>query len=315
MKKIYFSFIAIVALSATNIKAQRCLDLKTAATLDLIHVPSSAEASFRDCHTKANENGSLRIDDYGDNYKAIDTFIAQKSREFAIEKMKDYQVHQISASQMDDAKQLAATVNSMTDEQKKAFAMQMAQQQMSNRSNNSVQDDAATARLVMETQDLSANKLYKLNREFNDKFLSIKQSEENELSKVTAPQNNCPMVGPKGYEEHECNCSNKLFQPYLKQKIGIAEKYNQQKLDLYNEYVPQIKAICTQIDANITKLKMGDAVKTKNFKDVLTSAQSQAFALASEFAGVEQSIRKSGADVYVSFDNSNHNLYITDCGK
>lgn len=307
--------LAFAILLAGPAGAQRCIDVKTGASLDLVRLPASAAKAYQDCHTTTDDHGAAAIGDYGDNSRNIDTFVAQKTRDFNVALMAGYQGPQLSAATQDQAKQLAATVNGMTDDQKKAFAMQMAQQQMANRgANPSIQDDPATSRMVMETSTLSRSQLYSMATEFKNKLQAIRQAADDELAKLTPPKKTCPAVNTVD-DEPACTCINELYRPYLAQRVAVEEKYNRQKTDLYNQYLPKVRAICTQIDGNIAKLQMGDAVKTKQLKDLLFSAQSQSFALASEFAETENDIRRTDADIYRDLANSNRNVYIINCVK
>lgn len=312
MKKIVSTLFSAV-ISLANIHAQRCFDMHTAVVTEFNAIPNTAMESFKSCATKAGDrSGTKDIVDYGVNYKKIDDYIKQKEAEFTNATYKSLAAPQApSSSQIEDAKQLAETLNSMTDEQKKAFAMKMAQQQMQHRDNEpSIQDDGATTALIGKTLQLSldANALMKA---FTDRLNAISDSADRALQDLKKTDCSCSPLDNTG--SISCACANRQRQPYLKQRVDCMDKYNQQKINVYKEYLPKVKAICTQIDSNIAGLKMGDAVKTPGLKKQLFSAQGGAFAAASQLALSEENIRKTGADVYVEYYNSLNGVYEGNC--
>ncbi|MBN8858939.1 MAG: hypothetical protein J0H29_11160 [Sphingobacteriales bacterium] len=312
MKKILSTLFSAV-ISLANIHAQRCFDMHTAVVTEFNAVPSSAMESFKACTTKPGErSGAKDIVDYGVNYKKIDDYIKQKEAEFTNVTYKSLAAPEApSSSQVEGAKQLAETLNSMTDDQKKAFAVKMAQQQMQRRSNEpAIQDDGATTALVGKTMQLSLD-VNALMKAFTDRLHAISDSADRALQDLKKPDCNCSPADNTG--NVSCACVNQQRQPYLKQRVDCIDKYNKQKINVYNEYLPKVKAICAQIDAGINSLKMGDAVKTPNLKKQLFSAQGGAFAAASQLALSEENIRKTGADVYTEYYNSLHGVYDGNC--
>jgi hypothetical protein len=308
MKKILSTLLSTV-ISLANIHAQRCFDMHTAVVTEFNSIPGSSMESFKDCTTKTGDrSGTKDIVDYGVNYKKIDDYIKQKEAEFTNATYKSLAAPQApSSSQIEDAKQLAETLNSMTDEQKKAFAMKMAQQ----RSNEpAIQDDGATTALILKTVQLSLD-VNALMKTFADRLNVISDSADRALQDLKKPGCNCSPSDNTG--SISCACANRQRQPYLKQKVDWIDRYNKQKINAYNEYLPKVKAICAQIDANISSLKMGDAVKTPNLKKQLLSAQGGAFAAASQLALSEENIRKAGADSYVEYYNSLNGVYEGNC--
>jgi hypothetical protein len=317
MKKLFLFL--MLGLNGTILTAQHCLDIRTAAVADLVRVPDSAASAFRDCHTQQNNDGVAAIVNYGDHYADLDSFMTQKARTFSLETYANLQSPQMpSAAEVEDAKQLAATVNSMTEDQQKAFAMQMAQQQMNNSKHPAAaQEDPATIKLIMETASLSGQQLYGVAGEYRTKASALQaaaQQEEESLKEEEVDWRKCPELDRDG--SRSCACMNGCYLQFWKKKVAIQDKYNRQMISLSAQYAPKIKALCAQIDDNIKKLRYGDAIKTPGLKQKLLSTQAQAFSLACEvLASPDQYIRKSSSDIYVNQYNCQRNVYVLNCTR
>jgi hypothetical protein len=312
MKKIILFLFAWQATCQVN--AQRCFTISTAAAPDLIQKPVSAAASFKDCHTREIEHGVLEIVDFGKNVTDLDTLMARQAMAFSVASVSGNRTQVPSATDVNAAKNLAETLNGMTDDQKKEFAMQMAKQQMqSARQAPAIQDDAATIQLIMQTRDIAAQQLKAVNDEFRGKLQEIRAAQDRELKELEEPDpQKCPAATKDGMPS--CKCENKMYLSYWKQEVEIQEKYNRKKLDLLNSYTPKIRLLCNQVDNNIKKLKYGDAVKSPQMKHQLFSCQSSAFANAADLTvSCAEDIRKTGAQLYLNQVNSERNAYYISC--
>ncbi|HEY4155710.1 MAG TPA: hypothetical protein VGM24_09780 [Puia sp.] len=314
MKKlILFLFSALVWYSP---KAQRCLDIRTGAAPALIRLSPDAASAFTDCVTGRNDHGALQIANYGKNVSDLDTLLSRNTLAFTMASVGNLNAGLPPASDVDAAKQLAQKMNSMTDEQKKAFAMQIAQQQIQNAGHSAVvQDDPATIKLVYQTQDIASRQLRALDDEFSAKLKAVQASAEKEEQAMKEPDlHKCPSVVKEGLPS--CACVNALYVPYWKQKVQIQDKYNKQRTEILNSYLPRIRALCAQVDENVRSLNYGDKIKAAQLKQLLLSSQSAAFANAALVTvGCTEDIRKTGSDLYVNQVNSEHNVYDISCEK
>jgi len=315
MKRIFF--LLVIWSVGPAMHAQRCLEIRTSALSDLVKIPASAKSSFNDCHRrKADDHGTIEIADYGDNYNALDSFMSQKEKEFNLEASNSMEIPQASSTQINNAKDLAAKMSAMSEEQKKAYAMEMAQQQTNNKNHtNTIQEDPGTIKLIMETADLSGRQLQSIVNEYTDKLKALQKAANEELAKIKeVDKSKCGPVEKTGLPY--CACSNKLYEAYWKQKVTMIDKYNEKKIDLYTGYLPKVKAVCVQVDENIIALKRGAAIRTHDYKQKLLSIQAQAFSLANlVIASCEEDVRKTGADLYVNQDNSSRNVYDNSCAN
>lgn len=296
-------------------QAQRCLKVNIVAVPDLIQLPGSSMASLKDCKTQTAQNGRLEIADYGNNTTEVDSELARTSRSFAMASVAGVNTHQQmpSAQDMSDAKQLAATVSSMTDDQKRQFAMQMAQQQQKAGAQNAVQDDPVSSKMVYQAQQIAISQMKAVNDEFTARLNAIDAAAQAELAAIKVPDETaCPQAGPTGM--HSCACINKQYSVYWKQKVAIQDKYNVQRTEAYKTYQPKLRALAMQVDATVKKLNYGDALTSPGLKQMLFSSQSSAYANAGLVTSLcAKNIRKSGADAYVSQVNSEHGTYSMAC--
>jgi hypothetical protein len=277
-------------------------------------MPVSAAASYKDCHTREIEHGVLEIVDFGKNVTDLDTLVARQAMAFSVASVSGNSPKMPSATDVDAAKKLAETLNGMTDDQKKEFAMQMAKQQVQNaRQAPAIQDDAATIQLIMQTRDIAVQQLKAINDEFRGKLQAIRAAQDKELKELKEPDpQKCPATSAGGLPS--CRCVNKMYLPYWKQAVEIQEKYNRKKLDLLKNYTPKIRLLCNQVDNNVKKLKYGDAVKSPQMKQQLFSCQSSAFANAANLTvACAEDIRKTGAQLYLNQVNSERNVYYISC--
>src|SRR4029077_13330290 len=165
------------------------------------------------------------------------------------------------------AKDLAEQLKSMTPEQQKEWAAQMAQQKMKNPGAGTMQDDAGTAKLVYQTQDIAVNQMRAVNDEFSNKLAAIDDAANKEIQTITrGDKSKCPQ-GITG--SPACDCSNEIEGKYWKQIIVIKDNYNNQKTALLQNYLPKIKALAGSVDNTVTKLKNGDAIKSPDLKRML----------------------------------------------
>lgn len=297
MKKSICIFFAVSSITIAN--AQRCLEgLRTAVALDMNQIPSSAQNAFADCATKTQDDGIVVIVDYGANPKKISGFLLQKGKEFTNAGLATQTTP--SQSKIDDAKALAEKLDKMSDAEKQAYAMQYAMKQMAQSRSLAPQDNIADIKLAMKTGTTLTQNLDVLVGGYRQKFLAIRMASDKELAAVPKPDySGCPEV--KGHGDIAlplCSCMHPISIAHAKKILAIVEKYNTQKIALYQSYVPQVKSICIQIDDNIAKLKYGDVFKNTQYKQMLLSAQQKAFADASMLTGVEEDVRQTGADAW-----------------
>ena len=281
-----------------------------------LNLPGSCANSFGACSTKANDHGQTQITGYGGDLIQLDTLTTRTMRDFTMASVTNMGGQMSSPQNPDEAKALAEKLKSMTPEQQKQWAMQMAQQNQQQYANaNAIHDDAATSKLVMQTNDMAVNQLSALNREFAAKLRDIMDASSKEVSAIKSPnKTTCELTKPVGLPT--CKCANDLENKYWQQIISIKDKYNNQRIALLQNYLPKIKAITTTVDYNISKLNYGDAVKTPQLKKMLFGSQSSAFgnAFAITLSCIED-IRKDGSNTYVHKVNADKNVEDLGCAK
>ncbi|MBS1917582.1 MAG: hypothetical protein JST87_15030 [Bacteroidetes bacterium] len=312
MKK--FFFISISAFCTLSSFAQKCLQLNIAPLMSNLQVPGSSANSFAKCATKTNDHGQIEFINYGSDLEQLDTIVARNSRDFNNASVTNMGNMQLPSSQnVDAAKQLAEQLKNMTPEQQKAWAMQQAQQQMANAS-HPIQDDGATAKLVMQTNDMAVNQLGALNRELAAKMREIMEASSKEKETVKLDNSSCPGLKPVGLPS--CACVNALAGKYWDKIISIEDKYNAQRIALLQQYIPRIKAITSTVDDNIAKLQYGDAVKSPQLKQMLFSAQSSAFgnSFSLTTASIED-IRKESSNIFAHKKNADNQVENLSCQK
>jgi len=215
--------------------------------------------------------------------------------------------------QVQDAQALAAKMQSMSQDERKAYAIQMASQMQSSYAQNAMSEKPGTARLVMATYNIATTQLTPLQNEFMAKYRDLISKEDAEKAAVTTPKyNSCGPVDKEGLPG--CACVNALDGAYWQQIVTITDNYSEQKAALLQSYLPRVKGFIGQVEDNIAKLHNGDDVKTANYKKMLFSSQSSAFSVGfTILGGTVQDIQKSGSDVYVNKANCDANVYNLSC--
>jgi len=307
--------VLVCTISFFSVQAQRCLDIKIASLMNVLKAPANAGQALKECTTSKNTYGMITISDYGTDQKALDTLISRTTVQFSINAVPNGMagMHAPNQAETDAAKDLATTLQSMTPEQQKEWAMQVAKDKMANPQAASG-EDPSNMRLVMETHDMSIRQFDALNNEFSAALTALDNAADQKIHAVAkGDKSKCPtnQVGM-----YVCSCTNALEAKYWKQVVEIRDNYNAQKLSVYQNYIPKIQSLVTSIDNNVARLKNGDLLKTDNAKRMLYSAQSSSFARA--FLITSQcvaGIRKTGADASVNKLNSDNNLYDVSCSK
>ncbi len=313
MKKILAVICLIITAKAMT--AQKCLNLNIASMMDKMEVPGTAATSFKKCNIGKNDYSQVTIENYGTDLKDLDTMIARASVDFnkaVVSGAMPSNMQMPSQQDVNASKQLAEEIKSMTPEQQKEFAMQMAQQQMKNAKAAPMQDDAATIKSVYDAQNIATIQMKSVNDELSNKLHAIDQAASKEKEAVQRDsKSKCPgdVTGLPA-----CDCANAVEAKYWKQIIAIEDNYNNQKIALLQTYLPKIKGLAASIDATVSKLKNGDAVKSASLKQTLFSSQSSGFANAFVVtSGCIEQVRKDGADAYVNKLNSDNGVYDLSC--
>jgi len=315
MKKILSIFYFLLIIPSVN--AQKCLNINIAPMMSGLNSPGSCQNSFSKCPTKTNSHRQTEITGYGSDLENLDTLTTRTMRDFANASVMNMNTQMPSAQNVDAAKQTAEKLKSMTPEQQKEWAMQMAQQNQQKYANTRpIQDDAATSKLVMQTNDMAVNQLSALNREFAAKLRDVMDASSKEISAIKSPDisTTCAPTKPVGLPT--CACANRLESKYWEKIISVKDKYNSQRVELLQNYLPKLKAIITTIDYNVSKLNYGDAVKSSQLKRMLFGAQSSAFGNAFSITlSCIEDIRKDGSDAYVHKVNADNLVEFLGCSK
>jgi hypothetical protein len=305
------AFVSTVCCINHYCQSQRCLDMPTAIVCQKVNLPSSPRQAFDDCEKAPSTRKALFIKNYGANYAEVESFIKQKEIEFSQASMVNMNANMPSNTQIEDAQKLAEKIESMSDEQKKAYAMQIAQQQMSSATTQMMQQNEGSFKMLIETVNLQTklDSLYRF--AYFTKITDIMKARKLAQDQIVVPdETGCPSVDK--VEFPGCKCVNAFYTKIFLKKVNIDQKYVAQLLHLYQEFLPQIKALCTQIDYNIAQLKMGDALNLVDNKKKLLGIQASAFSCASLVFGIETEIRKT-ADIYVDYYNASNNSYAGSC--
>jgi hypothetical protein len=297
-------------------KAQQCLNINIASMMGSMSMPANSSASYKQCETNKNDKNQTEITSYGKDIRDIDTLVAQTSRKFN----NDYMASTIGmagqASQQDvnAAMDMAEKMKSMTPDQQKAYAMQIAQQQQQNRTAQQVQDNPALTKLVYETYDLAINKMKAVDDEFAARLRALDDAMSKEIALIKrGDKTKCPgdITGLAN-----CDCVNKIEAQYWQQVIAVNDKYDQQKSALFQDYSGRLKSILSTVESNISTCKNGDALKSPQLKKMLFSAQSSAFGNAFIVTSYcMKDTRTKGADAFRNKVNSDANVYDISCSK
>ena len=314
MKKLILLF--TYGTMAFALRAQKCLDINITSLMGNPDVPGAAVASYKKCTTSKNDHNQITVVDYGTDMVQLDTLINKTTRNFNSAYMAGVTGANMQMPSQDAAaaKDLAEQLKSMTPEQQKEWAAQMAQQKMKNPGAGTMQDDAGTAKLVYQTQDIAVNQMRALNDEFSSKLVNIDDAATKEIQAISrGDKSKCPQ-GITGLPA--CDCSNEIEGKYWKQIIVIKDNYNNQKTALLQNYLPKIKALASSVDNTVAKLKNGDAIKSSDLKRMLFSSQSSAFANAFLVTTrCMEDIRKDGATAYANKMNCDNKVYDLSCSS
>ena len=315
MKKLILVMLCSALTSLTH--AQKCLDINIGSLLGQLQVPGSAASSFGNCVTTKNDHGQTVISNYGAAYSQLDTMVQTNAQAFAMATVNSAGNPAMpSAGTIQSYKDMAAKMQSMTDDQKKAYAMQMAQQMQKQYMTTppaAMVENPATAKMVMLTRAIVTDQLVPLDNEMAGKFRDLAAQEKAERDAIKTPvYNGCAQVDQVG--SYGCSCVNGLDGAYWQQIVAIEDNYNGQKAALLQSYLPRIKALVGNIEDNIAKLHGGDDVKTATFKQMLFSAQSSAFGAAFDISGsIVKDMQKTGSDAYVNKLNCDNKVYNLSC--
>jgi hypothetical protein len=299
-----------------QLSAQKCLDINIVTLMGKLETPGNAAASFSKCRTSKNDEHQLTITDYGSDLVDLDSMEARTAREFnyAVISGSDYStMHAPSQDQAEAIKADAEKLKTMTPEQQRAYAMQMSQKYGGGNS-KPLQDDAATIQTVMKAQNIAVIQMKTLDDEFANKIRASDKSASDEIAalpradKSKCPQNKQGMV--------LCSCANEAESAYWEKAILIRDKYNSQKIAIYQSYLTRIKALAGQVDDIVGQFKYGETLRSVEMKKMLLSSQSAAFANAFvESTLCVEGIRKSGSDLYINKVNSDNGVYDLSCSR
>lgn len=92
-----------------------------------LNSPGSCTNSFASCSTKTTDHGQMQITGYGSELVQLDTLTTRIMRDFTLASPANINGQMPSPQIADQAKQLTDKLKSMTPEQQKQWAMQMAQ--------------------------------------------------------------------------------------------------------------------------------------------------------------------------------------------
>ena len=282
-------------------------------SMSKLKVPGTAASSLKKCTTRINDHGQTEIVDYGIDLNKLDTFLIHTTMEFNRVAAASYtNSQQPSPTQVADLQKLADQLKNMTPDQQKAYAMQMAQKQMNTPHTQPLQDDAATYKLVSQTNQIGAMQMKSLNDEFSKKLAVMDNAMSQEIKALpVADKTKCPQDQTGTIS---CACANKLEGEYWQQVVKIENKYAVRKSDLLQSYLDKLKGLAGAVDANIDKLKNGDAIKSAQLKQMLYTAQSSAFSNAfTVTARCIEDIRKGESDALVNKINCDKNVYDLSC--
>jgi hypothetical protein len=281
-----------------------------------LQAPGDAASCFKECKTRLNDYGQKVIVNYGVRDAQLDEIVKRNSQDFTNALISGMGSASLpNASQVQDYKAMAAKMKSMTPEQQKAYAMQMAQQMRNSNHAPSAasMENPQTAKMVSKAFTTATVQLKQLDDEFGAKARQMNSEEKAERDAVKPPDyTKCPAVDKIGLPA--CSCVNELDGKYWLQIITIENKYNSQKAALLQSYLPRYKSLVGNVEDIISKLHYGDDVKTPNYKKMLFGAQSGAFGNAFAIpTAVINDIRKTSADTYVNKVNCDAVVYNLSC--
>lgn len=217
-----------------------------------------------------------------------------------------------SQQQVEDSKQLAERLKSMTPEQQKQWALQMAQEKQKGAGASPIQDNSEVVKLVFQTQDIATNQLKKINDEFAAKLRDLNAGLSKDVKEVKpGDKSGCPQ-DKTGLPS--CACANEIDGQYCQKIIKITDGYNSQRTALLQSYIPRIKALIATVDDNVVKLKHGDVVNSKELKRTLFSSQASAFSSAFDITtSCIKMVRQDGSKAFVDKVNCDNKVYNLSC--
>ncbi len=313
MKKIILLVLAGL-ISFSGPMAQKCLDISIVSVMDKMETPGDAASSFKKCNIHKNDHNQTEIVNYGTDLVQLDTIETQTLRNFNlayVSSMNPSAMQAPSQQQINDTKALAEELKSMTPEQQQQWAKQKYLQN-NNAGARPVQDDATTMQQIMHIREIAVNQMKALNDEFSGKLNEIDEKCSNEIKILTAgDKSKCPSdkVGMPS-----CDCVNKIESTRWEQVVEIQNKYDAQKINIYQTYFSKIKAMATEVDNTVIKYKYGNDIKSSQMKGFLFTSQSSAFAntVLVTTTCIEK-IRKDGSTAYLNKMNSDNGVYDISC--
>ena len=314
MKKIILFLFFCVMLS--SLKAQKCLDINITTLMNQLQAPGDAGSSYKKCNTSKNDHSQAVIVNYGSDLVQLDTTINRTMRDFSMASVAGTSTTMPAYSQADKdaAKELATTLQSMTPEQQKAWAQQVAQEKMKGGSSAGAysQDNPDASKTIFQTHDIAVNQMRVLNDELLQKMNEINDASEKEIKALGKDdKRKCPsdVVGMPS-----CDCANQIEGKYWKQVLAIREKYNNQKIGLFQTYYPKMKGMATTVDNAVAKYSRGDALKSPQLKNMLFSSQSSAFGNAFlMLTKCTKDVRQDGSDAMVNKLNCDNKVFDVAC--
>ncbi|MBS1527913.1 MAG: hypothetical protein JST19_19870 [Bacteroidetes bacterium] len=314
MRKIIFFMFCCAATPGAF--AQKCLDINIVSLMGQLQPPASAASAYGNCQTTKNSDRQSVIVNYGTAYTNLDNMLKTNMQAFNGAAMAGMGATGPDPSQVQNAQALAAKMQSMTPDQQKAYAMQMAQNmQHSYTRSPAMAENPQIAKLVGQTQTIAATQLVPLDNEFAAKYRELIEKEVKEKAQVAQP-NYAPCPGVDKIGLPSCGCINGIAGTYWGKIIAIDNRYIAQKNALLESYLPRIKALVGQIEDNIAKLHRGDDVSTQTYKRMLSSSQSTAFSAAFDTAAaIVEENQKTGSDDYVNKVNCDNQVYLLGCAS
>ncbi|HVS92180.1 MAG TPA: hypothetical protein VHE59_09125 [Mucilaginibacter sp.] len=312
-KIILFTFCCAIT---TGAFAQKCLDINIVSLMGQLQSPGSAATAYGNCQTSKNADEQTVIVNYGTAYTNLDNMLKTNLQAFNGAALAGMGATGPDPSQVQNAQAIAVKMQSMTPDQQKAYAMQMAQNMQHSYSRSpAMAENPQIAKIVGQTQELAATQLVPLDNEFAAKYRELIEKEASEKGQVAQPNyGSCPGVDKIGLPS--CGCINSLAGSYWQKIVVIDDRYTGQKNALLQSYLPRIKALVGQIEDNIAKLHRGDDVNTQTFKRMLFSSQSTAFSAAFDTAAaIVEDVQKTGSDDYVNKVNCDNQVYLLGCAR
>jgi hypothetical protein len=314
MKKIITMLLFCIC--AISLHAQKCLDINIQSQMGHLEVPGGSASCFGACTTQKNDEHQTVIVTYGTQYTQLDELVTRTGQDFTNATMTGGGMagQGMSSGQVQDAKALAAKLQAMSEDERKAYVTQMVQNMQANRQVSAANTESpAVAKMVIQTRDIVTRQLKAVDDELAAKFRELLNEEKQQRDAVKRPSDNqCPPVDKVGMPS--CACVNGLAGKYWEKILAIQDNINERKAALLQSYIPRMKALIGQVEDNISKLQFGAAVKTTLYKKLLFSAQSGAFGFAFDVTGsIVKDIRKTGSDTFVNKYNSDKLVYDLSC--